>query len=117
MKFWIDENVPRPLSNALRQVGHECFMAPSGTGDPAILQLALEAHAVIVTYDWDFERYILKEKRPCTGVILLQVDLPSKWEELTARLLRLVKTREEILATSFIVLSCHQAKITPLKKR
>jgi hypothetical protein len=51
------------------------------------------------------------------ALALFQVDLPSKWEELTARLLRLVKTREEILATSFIVLSCHQAKITPLKKR
>ncbi len=117
MKFWIDENVPRPLSNALRQAGHECFMASSGTGDLAILQLALEAHAVIVTYDWDFERYILKEKRPCTGVILIQVDSPSKWEELTARLLRLVKTREEILVTSFIILSSDQTKITSLKKR
>jgi len=117
MKFWIDENIPRPLSNALKQAGHECFMAPSRTDDPVILQLALEVHAVIVTYDHDFERYILKEKRPCAGAILILVDSPSRWEELTARLLHLIKTREKILTTSFIILSSDQNKITPLKKR
>ena len=117
MKFWIDENIPRPLSNALRQAGHECFMAPSRTGDPVILQRALEAQAVIVTYDHDFERYILKENRPCAGVILILVDAPNRWEELTARLLHLARTRESILATSFIVLSSDQRKIIPLKSR
>jgi predicted nuclease of predicted toxin-antitoxin system len=117
MKFWIDENVPRPLSNALKQAGHECFVAPSRTGDPVILQLALEAHAVIVTYNRDFERYILKEGRPCAGLILLLADAPSRWEELTARLLHLVRTRENVLTTSFIILSSDQNKITPLKKR
>jgi len=100
-----------------RPTSDECFIASSGTGDLAILQCALEAHAVIITYDWDFERSILKEKRSCAGVILIQVDSPSRWEELTARLLRLVKTREEILASSFIVLSGHETNITPLKKR
>ena len=94
MKFWIDENIPRPLSNALRQAGHECFMAPSRTGDPVILQLALEAQAVIVTYDHDFERYILKENRPCAAVIFILVDAPNRWAELTARLLHLARTYE-----------------------
>ncbi len=117
MKFWIDENIPRPLSNALRQAGHECFMAPPKTDDPVILQLALESRAVIVTYDHDFERYVLKERRTCAGVILILVDAPNRWEELTARILHLVRTRERILTTSFIILSSGQTEITSLKKR
>jgi predicted nuclease of predicted toxin-antitoxin system len=117
MKFWIDENIPRPLSNALKQAGHECFTAPSRTGDPVILKQALEANAVIVTYDHDFERYVLKENRPCAGVILVLVDAPNRWEELTARLLHLARTRESILTTSFIILSSDQRKIIPLKSR
>src|SRR5260370_7618612 len=103
MKFWIDENIPRPLSNALRQAGHECFMAPPKTDDPVILQLALESRAVIVTYDRDFERYFLKERRTCAGVILILVDAPNRWENLTQSLLHLAKTLNRTLTTRFIL--------------
>ncbi len=116
MKLWIDENIPRLIDNALRQAGCECFSAPRKTGDPIILQHALEARAVIITHDHDFEHYVLKQKRPCNGVILIQAVAPNRLEELTVRLVRLIETRKDILTSSFIFLSLHhQTKIVKLR--
>ena len=115
MKFWIDENLARPMSNAVKWAGHDTLAAPPKTADSVILQLALEARAVILTHDRDFERHVLKEKRACAGVILIEAARPSRREELTVKLLRLIKTREHILSTSFIILSFGQIEITRLK--
>ncbi len=115
MKFWIDENVPRPLTRALEHAGHETIKAPSGYDDLVILQLALEAKAVVITHDQDFERLVLIEKRVRAGVIWLRHIPITRLEEATAKLLRLIKTREDILVTSFITLSLDQTKIARLK--
>jgi predicted nuclease of predicted toxin-antitoxin system len=115
MRFWIDENIERSMSNAVKRAGHETFAAPPKTDDLIILQLALEAHAVILTHDWDFERHVLKERRTCAGVVLIEAATPSRLEELTVKLLRLIKTRERTLSNSFIILSFGQIKIVRLK--
>lgn len=103
------------MSSAVKRAGHETFAAPSRTADPVILQLALEVHAVVLTHDQDFERYVLKEKRACAVVILIEAAPPSRLEELTMKLLRLIKVREQILSTSFISLSFGQVAIVRLK--
>jgi predicted nuclease of predicted toxin-antitoxin system len=48
VKFWMDENVPKKLSRALTQAGHEAIRTPKGYSDPVVLRLALEAGAVLV---------------------------------------------------------------------
>jgi len=115
MKFWIDENVPRPLTRALEHAGHKTIKAPSGYDDFVILQLALKDNAVVITHDQDFERLVLIEKRIRTGVIWLHHIPITRFEEAIAKVLRLIKTREEILTTSFITLSLDQTKIARLK--
>ena len=115
MKFWIDENIPRPLSRALEHAGYETIKTPSGYDDLTILQLALKANAVVITHDQDFERLVLIERRVCTGVIWLRHIPITRLEEATAKVLRLIKTREDILATSFITLSLDQTEIARLK--
>jgi predicted nuclease of predicted toxin-antitoxin system len=115
MKFYMDENVPRPLAKALKQAGHETINAPSGYDDFVILQLALEANAVVITHDQDFERIVLIEKRIRTGVIWLHHIPIKRFEEAIAKVLRLVKTRGDILTTTFVTLSLDQTEIVKLK--
>ena len=72
MKFWIDENIPRQLGKAVRQAGYETHITPHGIDDLIILKRALKVNAVIITRgDQDFERYVLVEKKDCSGVIWL----------------------------------------------
>jgi predicted nuclease of predicted toxin-antitoxin system len=33
MKFWIDENIPRPLGKAVKQAGYDIYIAQRGTDD------------------------------------------------------------------------------------
>ena len=114
MKFWIDENVPKRLSKALTQAGHEAIRTPRGYSDPTVLRLALEASAIVVTRDQDFERLVLTEKWPCAGIIWLRSTSEQRLEELIAKLVHLVKTRQETLLTSFVTLSLDQIKIINL---
>jgi len=48
MKFWIDENIPRPIIKPLQRAGHEIFTAPARSSDITILRLALKENAVIM---------------------------------------------------------------------
>ena len=80
-----------------------------------ILISAAEENAIIITQDKDFERLVLKERRPCTGIILIRLAAPNRIEELTAKLIRLINVRANILATSFITLSLDGANIKSLK--
>lgn len=115
MKFWIDENVPLSIVKALKQVGYETEAAPRKTDDSTILELALEANAVIITQDQDFERLVLKEGRLCNGIIWVCFATLSNREDLAKKLLRLVKVREKSLATSFITISLYDVDIKRLK--
>jgi predicted nuclease of predicted toxin-antitoxin system len=115
MKFWIDENIASYIVNKLKQHGHEIYKAKRGTDDISILEYALKEKAVIITYDQDFERLVIKEKRPCNGVIWIHFGKYSILEELTAKLLRTIKVHENKLTTSFIMLSLGEATIRRLK--
>ena len=116
MKFWIDENVHSHIAKALERNGHEIRIAKRGTKDPSILISAIEENAVIITYDQDFERYVLREGKPCTGIIWIRFNKQSRLEEVIAKLLRLVKVHEKKLATSFITLSLDGMYIKKLKE-
>jgi len=115
VKFWIDENVPLSIAKALKQVGYETATAPRKTDDSIILSLALEANAVIITQDQDFERLVLKEGKPCNGIIWVRFATPNSREDLAKKLLRLVKVREKNLTTSFITISLYDVDIKKLK--
>ena len=115
MKFWIDENIPRQLGKAIRQAGYETRITPRGTDDLIILKSAIEVNAVIVTRDKDFEQYVLREGRPCSGIIWLLPTLKSERKELTTVLLQVIKDNEAMLTTSFITLSLDTIDIKRVK--
>ena len=115
MKFWIDENIPHQLGKAVRRAGYETHITPHGIDDLIILKRALKVDAVIITRDQDFERYVLVEKKDCSGVIWLRSTAKSERKELIETLLHVIKDNEEILTTSFITLSLDGIEIRKLK--
>ena len=116
MKSWIDENVPRPLGKAVKQAGYDTYIAQRGTDDLIILERAIKADAVILTQDQDFERYVLREKRRCSGVIWLLHTPKKQRKELITVLLQVIEENKEILTTSFIALSLDNIDIKSLNK-
>ena len=115
MKFWIDENIPRPVIKPLQRAGHEIFTAPSRSSDVTILRLALKENAVIITRDQDFRKYVFTDGWPYSGVIWLRISSTKRYRELAAKLLQLVETHAEILPTSFITFSLDQTEVISLK--
>ncbi|HWS83854.1 MAG TPA: DUF5615 family PIN-like protein [Ktedonobacteraceae bacterium] len=115
MKFWIDENIPRPVIKPLQRAGHEIFTAPSRSSDVTILRLALRENAVIITRDQDFRKYVFTDDWHCSGVIWLRISSTKRYRELAAKLLQLVETHAEILSTSFITFSLDQTEVISLK--
>ena len=57
MKFFLDENFPRPALTQLQAAGHSAVHAleifPPGTADDALFAHAQQKHAVFVTTDRD----------------------------------------------------------------
>jgi predicted nuclease of predicted toxin-antitoxin system len=115
MKFWIDKNIPRQLGKAIRQAGYETHITPRGIDDLIILKRAIEVNAVIVTRDKDFEQYVLREGRSCSGIIWLLPTPKSEQKELTKILLQVIEDNISILNTSFITLSLDTVEIKRLK--
>lgn len=115
MKFWIDENIPRPVIKPLQRAGHEIFTAPSRSSDATILRLALKENAVIITRDQDFRKYVFTDGWPCAGIIWVRISSTKRYGELAAQLFQFVETHAEILSTSFITFSLDRTQITSLK--
>ena len=114
MKFWIDENVPKVFSKALARAGYEILKSPSRTQDLTILQFAARANAVIVTFDQDFKKHVVIEKRACAGIIWLRHIPPRLNEEMILKLLQLIETHQGMLSTSFITLTPYATDILKL---
>ncbi len=114
MKFWIDENVPKVFSNALARAGYETLKSPSRTQDLTILRFAARANAVVVTFDQDFKKHVISEKRVCAGIIWLRHIPPRLNEEMIRKLLQLIEAQQEKLSTSFITLTPNTTEIIEL---
>ena len=58
LRFKLDENLPRRIESALRDLGHDVETALSeglaGASDPDLLAACIAEHRVLVTLDLDF---------------------------------------------------------------
>ena len=82
MKFLADESVDRQIVDRLRQDGHVVLyvieMEP-GLSDTAVLNLANEEVAPLLTSDKDFGEMVFRQGRSNQGIILIRVaGLPQK---------------------------------------
>lgn len=75
MRFLVDENLPRSLTQLLRDLGHEAIHVVEaglrGAPDEALGRLAAEQNRVLVTRDLGFP--LPKLRPPPPGVILVRV--------------------------------------------
>lgn len=89
MKFFLDENFPRPALLRLQAAGHSAAHAletfPPGTDDDALFAHAQKEHAVFVTTDKDFFHTVPLAFKHHHGAIVITLRRPNR-EELLRRL-------------------------------
>jgi predicted nuclease of predicted toxin-antitoxin system len=81
MRWLCDENVPRNLIDALRQLGHDVVWIREdspGMQDTEVLALAIREHRVCLTFDKDFGQLAAGMSfTPGSGVVLLRLAAPN----------------------------------------
>ena len=90
-----DENLHRRIIEALRGAG--CIVRSireesPGLPDRGVLQIALEAGAVLVTEDSDFGELVFAHAHPSLGIVYLRYA-PGEVDAISASLLGLIKSR------------------------
>jgi predicted nuclease of predicted toxin-antitoxin system len=112
LKLVCDEGVDRPIVEALREHGHDVSyiaeLDPS-LRDDAILALANDLGAPLITHDKDFGELVFRQRRTTAGVILLRIGGLQPEEKQRATLSVVDKHASEIVG-SFTV-------VTPMKIR
>jgi predicted nuclease of predicted toxin-antitoxin system len=89
MKFFLDENFPRPALTQLQSAGHSAIHAleifPPGTADETLFAHAQSESAVFITTDKDFFHTIPLAFARHHGAIVITLRRPNR-EELLRRL-------------------------------
>lgn len=82
MKFFLDENFPKPATEILARRGHEVFDVRStefeGSNDVQIFELAQEKGAIFLTTDKDFFHTIPFLYQRHKGIIVVILRQPSR---------------------------------------
>lgn len=77
MNFVADEGIDAQIVASLRQQGHSVWyvaeMSP-GVPDTAVLDLANQENAILLTFDKDFGDLVYRQRRVFQGVILLRLQ-------------------------------------------
>jgi predicted nuclease of predicted toxin-antitoxin system len=113
MKFVADESVDAPIYKALRNAGHEVMaiveMSP-GITDEAVLQVAFDNFAILITQDKDFGELSFRLGKPHHGIILLRLSGigPSEKAGIT---LSVIQQHEQEFHSAFTVVLKDYVKI------
>ena len=114
MRFLADESCDFAVVRALRSGGHEVLAVSEiarGADDEAVISLAAEERAVLLTEDTDFGRLFFVAMRQSAGVVLIRFTQPARLS-LGAAAVRLVAQVGEALSGSFVVLQPGRARIS-----
>ena len=74
MNIFVDANIPQKIASRLREEGYSVEYVDRNAEDTAIIEAAYQKKALLVTQDKDFERLVLDELRPTSGVVLLRIS-------------------------------------------
>jgi hypothetical protein len=122
MRFLIDENMPRRLAEAIRELGHVAEdvrdLGLASRPDPEVLAAAAARDAIIITRD----RGLCDDRvwPPEYTARLAFADLPAtaKADAINAHILRLVSTRlPESLLGAVTVVEPHRALSRNVRRR
>jgi predicted nuclease of predicted toxin-antitoxin system len=117
MRFLADENVERPIVEAVRALGHDVAYVSEmsrGVDDEWLLKLANQEQCVLITNDKDFGELVYLRGQAAAGVLLLRfrVEKSSVKAALVNVFLQEAAAR---LAGHFVVLNESGARIRPLR--
>lgn len=116
MKFVADVNVPRPIISRLSGDGHEVIsMIEMGRKhqDRAILRIALDEKALVLTFDKDFRYHALEEKQPTLGVILVRLGR-MRGEPETERVVQVISEQGGQLLNHLTIIYPDRVELHPL---
>ncbi len=74
MNILVDANIPQKIASRLREEGYAVEYVDRYAEDTAIIETAYQQNALLITQDKDFERLVLDELIPTSGVVLLRIS-------------------------------------------
>lgn len=116
MKLIADENIAKPLIEALRADGHEVIAISEvspGIKDIEVLAMARERGAAVLTQDTDFGELVFGQAQRSSGVLLLRLAGLAKADRI-ARVTALMCAPEVLRALEsggFIAASMEKVRI------
>ena len=114
MRFVADENIEAEIVQRLREEGHQVwFVAEIARGivNGAVLELANQQQAVLLTSDKDFGELLFREKRFSRGVVLLRVPEQRSPMEKAEIVSKAVREYGEQLLGAFAVITPRSTRI------
>lgn len=113
MKFLVDEDIGKLVTESLRKEGHDVRSAIEdlkGFPDEEILKIAYKEDRILVTLDQDFGRMIYQSQPPHRGVILLRLKKESQ-EAIIKILEKVIKQIGENLKNKFTIVTEEKIRI------
>ena len=113
--FVADESVDRQIANRIRGDGHEVVCVSEirpGIPDEAVLALANERHALLVTADRDFGELVFRRGRVTEGVVLVRLEGLSN-DAKASTVAVAIRRHFSRLRGSFVVIAPGQVRIRP----
>jgi len=118
LRFFIDQCVPRSVSQSLRDAGHEVELLrshlPINAKDPDVIECAQRLDAVLLTLNGDFSDIINYPPDQFGGIVALQVrNHPEALPAIVMRLLTYLgehNEREHWIGKLFLV-EAHRVRI------
>lgn len=113
MKFLLDEDIGKLVTEFLRNKGHDVRSAIEdlrGFPDPEILQIACKEERILITLDQDFGKMIYQTYSPHRGVILLRLKKESQ-EAIIKILEKVIKQIGQNLKNKFTIVTEEKIRI------
>ena len=107
MKFYADENIPKPFVVGLRTLGHKVTYAVEATRslrDLTILKATFKDDTLIITQDKDYWHHVMTEKRPTLGVVWVRLSGLRGLTQRTERVIQVIQERGTLLEHHFTVI-------------
>jgi len=116
MNFLADENVERPIVEALRNLGCDvCYLSEftKQTIDDLLLDQANQESRILLTNDKDFGELVYLQRKNTVGIVLMRFTI-AKSSHKARYMVSLLKTYGDRLNGSFTVVSESKIRIRKL---
>jgi predicted nuclease of predicted toxin-antitoxin system len=118
MNFVADEGVDAQIVAHLREAGYDVWYVAeesSGVSDTAVLTLANQKEAILLTADKDFGDLVIRQRLVSQGVVLLRLHGLSPEQKVNV-VTAVVRAHANHLPHAFTVITPQKIRIRPLSQ-